>query len=228
MKREGEWTKPVDQLHVSHDLPPGAANVNLEGHRVASVAGGFGKMWQKKYRIELPGADVAPADVIRAWREHFRFFWPDGAKFYGPSNPVAPGDVALINITMPGGIKMSTGVLVLYADDESFSFITPEGHAFNGMITFSARSEGDVTAVQVDLFIRAQDPISELFMAFGGHRKEDNHWKHTLGSVARYFGIEAMPAATRVLVDRRRQWKHFRNIKTSAAFRPVIRRARGG
>ena len=28
--------------------------------------------------------------------------------------------------------------MVIYADDESFSFMTPQGHMFAGMITFSA------------------------------------------------------------------------------------------
>ena len=223
-RREGEWAKPVDALHVAHDLPVGASNVNLEGHRVASVAGGFGKMWQKRYRIDLPAEDVAPGDVIRTWREHFRYFWPDEARFYGPPAPIAPGDVALINTRMPGGFTMSTGVLVVYADNESFSFIAPEGHAFNGMITFSARREGDRTVVQVDFFIRAQDPIVELFMGIAGHRMEDKHWLHTLGSLARYFGIDAEATVERKLIDRRRQWKHFRNITRSVAFRPILRR----
>jgi hypothetical protein len=223
---EGSWAEPVSELHVAHELPPDAVNLNVEGHRLAAVAGGFGKMWRKTYRIELPADDVTPQAVVRAWREHFRYFWPDGAHFYGPSKPVAPGDVALINITVPGGIRMSTGVLVVYVDDESFSFITPEGHVFTGMITFSARREDHVTAVQVHAFIRAQEPIGDLFMMFGGHRLEDNHWKHTLESVARYFGIDAKATAERELIDRHRQWKHFRNITRSVAFRPIIRRKR--
>jgi hypothetical protein len=45
----------------------------------------------------------------------------------------------LLNIKKPGAPVVSTGVLVLYADDTSFSFISPEGHMFVGMITFSAR-----------------------------------------------------------------------------------------
>jgi len=39
----------------------------------------------------------------------------------------------------PGGKGLvSTGVLVIYEDEESFSFMTPEGHIFAGMITFSS------------------------------------------------------------------------------------------
>jgi hypothetical protein len=128
---------------------------------------------------------------------------------------------------MPGGITMSTGVLVIYTDEESFSFIAPEGHAFNGLITFSARRESEDTIVQVQFIIRSQDPLVEVAMTLGGHRKEDNHWKHTLESVAKYFGIEAKAEMERVLMDRRRQWKHFGNIRRSAVLYAVLRRRRG-
>ena len=33
---------------------------------------GFGKMWQKTYRIRLEGAGVTPADVIQAWKDELR------------------------------------------------------------------------------------------------------------------------------------------------------------
>ena len=37
-------------------------------------------------------------------------------------------------------MPLSTGVLVLYADDESFTLMTPQGHVFAGWITFSSLS----------------------------------------------------------------------------------------
>jgi hypothetical protein len=223
MTEQQRWAKPVDELHVAHELPPEAINRNVEGHRVAAIAGGFGQMWQKTYRVRLPAREVSPQDVIRAWREHFRYFFPKKAHFYGPNDPVAPGDVVLLNLTLPGGIKMSTGVLVIYADDESFTFQTPEGHQFTGMITFSARREGDETIVQIQGLFRAQDPLSELGMKLlGGHRIEDNHWKHTLSSLAKYFAIDTDVEMERVLVDKRRQWRHFGNIRRAAILRPAI------
>jgi hypothetical protein len=214
------WAKPTPELRIGHELPPDAINRNVDGRRVAPIAGGFGKMWQKTYRVKLPGDSVSPQDVIRAWREHFRYFFPKKASFYGPDTPVAPGDVALLNLSMPGGIKMSTGVLVIYADEESFTFQCPEGHQFAGMITFSARSQYGNTVVQAQALIRAQDPITEVGMMFGGHRLEDNHWKQVLVSLARYFGIEADVEMERVLIDRKRQWKYFGNVRRSALLRP--------
>ena len=217
---EKYWAKPVGELHVGHELPADAINVGVEGKRVAALAGGFGKMWQKTYTIRCADTDLTPQQVVKVWKEHFPSFWPKGARFFGAMAGVTPGDVALINLKMPGGVKLSTGILVLYADDESFSFQTPEGHMFNGMITFSARSsDAGGVVMRIDALIRAQDPITELGMMFGGHRQEDKHWMHTLESLARYFGIEAKAQTTRSLVDKRRQWKHFGNIKGSAAMR---------
>jgi hypothetical protein len=134
---------------------------------------------------------------------------------------VSPGDVALLNVKKTGVPVVSTGVLVLYADDESFSFISPEGHMFVGMITFSAhRSETD-TVAQIQLFIRAGDPLYELMMFFGGHRLEDNQWRSTLRSLAAFFGVDASPDMTRVLIDGRRQWRHFGDLRRSAALRSL-------
>jgi hypothetical protein len=218
----GNWAKPVAELHVSHELPAEALNLNLEGQRVAPLTGGFGKMWQKIYRVSLQGADVTPQQVVKAWKENFAHFWPKQNRFYGPIGEISPGDVALFNLSMPGRVKLSSGILVLYADDTSFSFITPEGHMFNGMITFSAREVAGVVFAQADGIIRAQDPLSELGMMLGGHRVEDKGWMQTLESLARYFGLEdAQATARRILVDRRRRWRNFGNIRRSAAIRSV-------
>jgi hypothetical protein len=117
---EAFWAKNVSELRVGRELPADAVNLNLEGRRVAGIAGGFGKMWQKTYRVRIAGTNVTPQHVIKTWRAHFPDFWPKGARFFGPMAGVTPGDVALINMKMPGGVKLSTGILVLYADDESF------------------------------------------------------------------------------------------------------------
>ena len=89
-----------------------------------------------------------PEAVIATWKEHFPEFWPKGQRFYAPLSGIAPGEVALLEIQpVPGApVKLSTGVLVLYADDESFTFMTPEGHTLSAWITFSARRDGDVTS----------------------------------------------------------------------------------
>ena len=81
-------------------------------------------------------------------------------------------------------MKLSTGVFVLYADAESFTLMTPQGHMFAGWITFSAEREGGQadgeTIVQVLVLMRANDPLYEVAVTFGGHRKEDKFWVATL------------------------------------------------
>ena len=83
--------------------------------------------------------------MIDVWKEHFPEFWPKGNSFFAPLAGIAPGEVAALDLSMPGGLKLSTGVLVLYADDESFTLMTPQGHMFAGWITFSAFVEDGVT-----------------------------------------------------------------------------------
>lgn len=215
---EAYWAKPVSELHVSHDLPTEAVNLNVEGRRVAPMAGGFGKMWQVTYKVRLDGTDVTPQDVVKVWKENFGSFWPKKNRFFGPLAAISPGDVALLNVRA-GGVKLSTGILVLYADDVSFSFMTPEGHMFAGMITFSAHTEEGVTAAQAQGLIRAQDPLYELGMSFGGKGAEDRQWIHVLKSLAAHFGVDARPTVERVCVDSRRQWSQWRNIKKNAGVR---------
>ena len=72
---------------------------------------------------------MSPQEVIAVWKERFATFWPKAGRFYAPLAGIMPGEVALLEVApMPGSpVKMSTGVLVLYADDESFTFMTPEG-----------------------------------------------------------------------------------------------------
>ncbi len=215
---EDHWAKPVTELHLEHDVPADAVQLNVEGRRPASLVGGFGKMWQKTYWINFPAGPLTPQEVIKTWKENFPNFWPKGAQFFGPMSSLTPGDVALINLKMPGRVTLSTGIRVMYADDESFAFQTPEGHQFNGMITFSAREVDGHVVAEAQGYIRAQDPISELGMMLGGHFLEDKHWKHVLESLARSLGVEAKAEKSRKLIDRKRQWKNFGNIKRSAAF----------
>ncbi|MFN2525206.1 MAG: hypothetical protein ABR505_02930 [Actinomycetota bacterium] len=213
----GSWAKSGTDLRLK-EIPSDAINLNVEGRNVTSPIQGFGKMWQKTYRVVL-GPNVEPAQVVRVWKQHFGDFWPEGNRFYGPLTGIAAGEVALLNLTMPGKVKLSTGMLVLYADEESFTLMTPQGHMFAGWITFSAESSGNGTVAQVQILMRASDPLYELGLAFGGHRKEDKFWNQTLTSLASFFGVQGEVAAGAVCVDRKRQWKRWKNIYKNAAIR---------
>ncbi|HEV3505246.1 MAG TPA: hypothetical protein VG637_08190, partial [Actinomycetes bacterium] len=150
------WAKNVTTLKLGQ-VPAEAVNLNVTGRRVVGPVQGFGKMWQKTMRVELRGADVSPAEVIKTWKAEFQRFWPERNWFYAPLEGIAPGEVALLNLGLPGRMKLSTGVLVLYADDESFTLMTPEGHMLAGWITFSAHADGGTTVAQAQVLIRASD-----------------------------------------------------------------------
>jgi hypothetical protein len=92
------------------------------------------------------------------------------------------------------------------------------------MITFSSQLVGTTTSAQVQLIIRAQDPMVELAMAFGGHRKEDKIWIHTLTQLAQHLGIEEPVVDKQVVcVDRKRQWRRAGNIKHDAVLHTMTR-----
>jgi len=216
------WAKAVSRLDVN-EVPIGAINLNVAGRRVTSPAQGFGKMWQKTYRVEL-GEAVAPTEVIRTWRANFSDFWPAGNKFFGPLTGIAPGEVAILNLKVPGHIKLSTGVLVIYADDESFSFMTPEGHSFAALITFSSAVESGATVVQVQALLRAADPLYEVGMMLGIQpRMEDRFWISTLTSLARHFGVaDADVTIESRCVDSKRQWRNAKYVWHNAFIRSIL------
>jgi hypothetical protein len=215
------WAKPVSRLSVG-DVPEGAINRNVEGRRVTSPIQGFGKMWQKTYRVRLPADRVSATELIAEWKQRFPEFWPDGNSFYAPLTGIEPGEVALLSMTLPGRMKLSTGVMVLYADDESFTLMTPQGHMFAGWITFSCAEDNGETVAQAQVLMRASDPIYEIGLALGGHRQEDVFWQHTLTRLAAHFGREADVETQVVCVDRKRQWSNWRNVWQSAAIRSTL------
>jgi hypothetical protein len=215
------WAKSVSRLKVT-EVPEDAINLNVEGKRLASPIQGFGKMWQKTYQVRLDRSTVSPTDLIATWKQRFPDFWPDKNRFYAPLTGIAPGEVALINMTMPGRLKLSTGVMVLYADEESFTLMTPEGHMLAGWITFSATEQDEATVAQAQVLIRASDPLYEVGLTFGGHKQEDRFWQHTMRSLAEHFGEQAEVDTQVVCVDKKRQWRHAGNIRHSAAIRSSL------
>src|SRR4029453_908776 len=184
------WAKSVSRLNVS-EVPEGANNINVEGPRLASPIQGFGKMWQKTYQVRIPAERVSSADLITTWKQRFPDFWPEGSSFYGPLTGIAPGDVALLNMTLPGRMKLSTGVMVLYADAESFTLMTPQGHMFSGWITFSATERDGDTVAEAQVLMRASDPIYELGLALGGHPQGSGGGKRV---ARRGDPLDALPA----------------------------------
>ncbi|HEX9526776.1 MAG TPA: hypothetical protein VF951_04705 [Streptosporangiaceae bacterium] len=220
------WAKKVDRLQV--DPRHGVRGTNVAGRRLTGPVQGFGKMWQKTYRMDA-GPDITPEQAIATWREHFPEFWPKGNRFAGALTGINPGDVALLDLAIGGGVKLSTGVFVLYADAESFTLMTPQGHMLAGWITFSAEREREAdtttmkTTVQAQVLMRANDPLYEIAMTLGGHRKEDKFWAATLTALGQRLGIKDPKVETRsTCVDSKRQWRHSRNVWHNSMVRSVL------
>jgi hypothetical protein len=223
--RDGaHWARPVDRLSAAGVA--GAKDDAVTGKRATGPLQGFGRLWQKTVKVRLDGTDISPTDLIVLWKERFPTFWPKGATFYAPLAGIAPGEVALLDVApLPGApVRMSTGVLVIYADDESFTFMTPEGHTLSAWITFSAHRDGDVTVAQVQALERPSDPFDELVFMLGGSRQIDKFWQATLRNLATAVGV-AVPVveSQAVCIDKKRQWRYWRNVRNSATVR-VARR----
>jgi hypothetical protein len=111
---------------------------------------------------------------------------------------------------------------VLYADDESFTLMTPQGHMFAGWITFSATHVERDTVAQAQVLMRASDPIFEMGLTLGGHKQEDRFWQQTLTALAAHFDHEADVFTQVVCVDKKRQWSRWRNVWHSSAIRSTL------
>ncbi len=229
-RNAASWAQPVDRM-TAGELPADAINLNVTGRRPTSPLQGFGQLWQKTYRIRLDGTAastslgqaIPPETLIKEWKAHFPEFWPKGNRFFGSVTGVAPGDVAVLNVAGPGGMKLSTGIRVMYADEESFSFMTPEGHMFAGMITFSAFVEDNHTTAQIQALIRANDPVYEMSFRLGfGHKAEDAFWHQTLRNLAAHFDTTGTVSQNNILVDKKVQWAEAKNIWQNAAIRTAV------
>jgi hypothetical protein len=211
------WAQPIDRLSTTAS---GAGLDTVTGKRVAGPIQGFGQMWQKTFSVRLDGVDISPEQLVAHWKDRFSTFWPTNARFYAPLSGIRPGEVALLEVAaLPGApLRMSTGVMVIYADRESFTFMTPEGHALSAWITFSATRDGDSTVARVQALERTADPVIELTYMLGANRFNDRFWEQTLDNLARSVGVAKPDVRTvKVCVDRRRQWRYARNIRFSAA-----------
>jgi hypothetical protein len=210
--------------------PKEAMNINVEGRHLVSPLQGFGQMWQKTFRIRLPGVQKTPAEVMAIWRANFQKFQPPENKFYPTMSGIKPGEAILIEGKvpplpgMPSIMPVATGVMVLYVDDESFTVMNPEGHPLCGWNTFSVFEQDGMIFAQVQEQSRPSDPLYELFFRFlGSSEQQDNIWLHVLSSLAGFFGITGEQVTVdKVLMDPSVQWSEAKNITKSAAIRTVF------
>jgi hypothetical protein len=218
---EAHWAGSVGKLKVG-TVPQGAVNLNVDGRRPTSPLQGFGRLWQKTYRVRIPAEIASPTQVVEVWKANLPKFQPPQNRFFPAAAGVAPGEVVLINASMQG-MPVDTGVMVLYADDESFTLMTPEGHPEAGWITFSAYSDGAHTVCQIQSMARAADPVYEIGFRLIGAKAQEKIWHHVLHSLAGYYGVTGVAVhMQKTCVDPRVQWAAVRNVWHNAGMRSMI------
>jgi hypothetical protein len=217
------WAKPIDAFHVD-EVAEGAQKGNVEGRKPTGPLQGFGRLWQKSYQVRIPGP--TPELVISTWKENFGEFWYPTNKFYAPAAGISPGEIALIGGGR-GPTKVTTGVRVIYADERSWSYMTPEGHPWAAIITFSAHEDADdVSLAKIHLLVRANDPLYEASFKLYTSRLEDKIWTHTLTELAGHFESHEPVASEIQLIDKKRQWDQMGNIWKNSAVRTLLRQDR--
>src|SRR3981081_1270645 len=95
--------KPVRTLQPNDR--DGAINENVRGRRLNAANGGFGRLYQKTFSVQ-GGSGGTPQEVIRVWKPLFGDLWPKGQRMFLPATGIAPGEVGIINASMPGAPTM--------------------------------------------------------------------------------------------------------------------------
>lgn len=215
------WAQRVERLEVS-DVPEGAINLNVGARREVGALQGFGQLWQKTYRINLTSAGVTPLEVVATWKERFPEFQPPQTRFYPSMAGVRPGELLFISARV-GGVPMHTGVRVIYADDESFTVMTPQGHPESGWNTFSSWVDDDGrTVAQIQSLARANDPIYELGFRLVGSTEQERTWTYVLKSLAAHFDVNEHVTMDKVCVDPKVQWSQVRNVMHNAGVHSML------
>lgn len=214
------WATSNIQITVAA-VPQGAVSLNVDGRQVVGPLQGFGQLWQKTYRVALKGADVTPVEVVTIWKEHLPSFQPRQNRFFPALEGVTPGQIVLINATV-SGMPVHTGVMVLYADDVSFTLMTPQGHPESGWVTFSSFAEDGCVIAQVQSLARANDPLYEMGLRVVGAQAQEDIWRHVLRCLAAYFEVNAPVEFHKTCVDGRLQWRQMGNIRYNAAIRSTL------
>jgi hypothetical protein len=208
------WAKPVEKLRVTK-VPGAVSSLNVEGRRPVGPIRGFGQMWEKTYELRFPSVRKTPFEIAAATKANFVSFQPPENNFYPAPAGIVAGETVLIRSAVMG-IPIFTGVLVSYADDVSFTFMTPQGHPESGWVTFRAFREDYETVCQIQGLARANDPIYEIAFRLHGSKFQEMTWKHVLGSLAKYLEVESPVTMKKRLIAPNLQWSQVGNIGHNA------------
>jgi hypothetical protein len=202
-------------------MPNEARKLNMHGRRVVSPVTGFGRLWQKLYTLRIREGTTTPEEAIAALKENFIRFQPPYNRFFATEAGIRPGEIVLIDSSTPGG-PLSTGVMVVYADEGSFTFITPQGHPECGLVSFAAHEGEGAVSVQVLGLARAGDPMYEGAYRLAGSKIQVRIWTYLLRSLAAHLGVPADITVEETCVDSVMQWSQTKNIWHNAQIRTLM------
>jgi len=216
VKRGGavHWAKPVDRLRVTK-VTVSVSTLNVEGRRTVGPIRGFGQMWEKTYELRFSDAKKTPVEIAATTKENFVRFQPPQNKFYPTPAGIKAGETVLIRSSVLG-VPILTGVLVSYADDVSFTFMTPQGHPESGWVTFRVFKESNETVCQIQGLARANDPIYEIAFRLHGSKFQEQTWMYVLGSLAKHLDVKGSVTMKKKLIASNLQWSQAGNIRYNA------------
>lgn len=216
------WAKPVDELYVDWVTPIEARKLNVIGRKAVGPVSGFGPLWQKTYRLYFDGSLASPEIAVKVMKENFPSFQPSCNRFYPSPSGISAGEVVLIDSMTPAG-PVSTAVMVMYSDNLSFTFVTPQGHPEAGWVSFSAYKEGRRTVAQICGLARAGDPLFEAAFRIAGSKMQVRIWTHVLASLAAYLGTPADISYEARCIDQAMQWSQVSNTRYNAQIITLLR-----
>ena len=195
--------------------------LNLLGRKAQGPGAGFGSLWQKTYKIRLVSQDLSVAEVVTKLKSKLPKYWPTGNRISLPDG-LQTGAAGIIDLTVPGGLPLSTGIRVLNLSEEAFSFVPIEGHMEAGWISFGVCEEDGYPTVVVQSLARTGDPFYELGFDIFGHRQQEEFWDQTLSALALDFGEKALVEVTASCLDNTKNWKGWSTLWWNAGLRTIV------
>lgn len=198
------------------DIENSSSNAASPNHFLTEANKGFGPLWRKHFAVELTDSSMAPEELIALWKREFGQFWPGRNRFQAPFTGLKTGELAEVDLELPAGGSLSTGVRLLETSNCHFVLVAPPGHIITGVNTFSASRTGGTTTAHVDILMRASDPLFALGLALGGHRRENSFWLAVLANLAHRCGSKSPPTASVTRLDRKILLRNIGNIRRNA------------
>lgn len=198
--------------------------LNLIGRQAQGPGGGFGSLWKKTYKVRLVSQDLAVDEVAAQLKNKLPEYWPAGNHIALPEG-LQPGAVGIIDLTVPGGVPLSTGIRVLTVSKEAFSFVPIQGHMEAGWISFGVCEEDSYPTVVVQSLARTGDPLYELGFDIFGHRQQEKFWELTLSALASDFGEKALVEVVASCLENSKNWKGWSTVWWNAGIRTMVGQA---